>query len=125
MQRRWFQFSLRTAIVMMLIAAVGIGVWVWWPYYRAGRALDTAVQNPAFARWAIVRNALIQDEEFRAEIGSRDWHIGLEIESQQIVRVILSHSEKQADRTRSFNCFVGDDNEVSLGHGMSVKIHSY
>ena len=125
MKRRWFQFSLRTAIVARLLAAVTLGVYIRWPYYRAERALDAAVRNPAFAKWPLVRSALIQDEDFRAEIGDRDWHIGLEIESQQVIRVILSHSDKQADRTRSYNFFIGDDNEVSIGHGMSAKIHNY
>lgn len=42
MKRRRFQFSLRAAMVAMVIAAVGIGVYVRWPYYLAGRALDRA-----------------------------------------------------------------------------------
>ena len=125
MKRRWFQFGLRTAILAMVIAAVGIGVYIRWPYYGAERALDNAVQKTAFAKWPLVRNALIHDGDFRAEIGDRDWHIGLEIESQQFIRVVLSHSDKRADRTRSFNFYIGDDNEVLIGHGMSAKIHNY
>jgi len=124
MKRRWFQFSLRTAIVMMLITAVGIGVWLRWPYYRASRALDAAVQNPQFEKWQLIRSALIQDEEFREEAGKQDyWHITLEIESQQSVSVVLSHSDKRSDRKRLFNFYIGADNEISMGRGMSANIH--
>ena len=66
MKRRWFQFSLRTAIVASLIAAVALGVYIRWPYYCAEEILDHAGGNKSFAAWPEFRAALMNDAEFRA-----------------------------------------------------------
>ena len=65
--RRWFQFSLRTAIVATLVAAVGIGIYIRWPYYLAATALDNASGDKSFPAWPVVRAALIYNEAFRAD----------------------------------------------------------
>lgn len=67
MKRRWFQFSLRTAVVAMVVAAIGAGVYLRLPYYRAGQALDRAMGNKSFPAWRVVREALIYDSTFRQE----------------------------------------------------------
>ena len=65
MKKRWFQFSLRAAIVMMLLAGVGIGVYIRLPYYRAAKALDEAAGDATFDGWPAVRQALIYNRGFR------------------------------------------------------------
>lgn len=68
MKRRWFQFSLRTAMVMMLIATAGIGVYVRWPYYLANRALENASGDTSIPTWSIVREALVNEATFRERV---------------------------------------------------------
>ena len=66
MTRRWFQFSLRTAIVAMILAGVADGASIfWWPYYQAGRAFDNANNGEAFPKRAAVREALVHCKSFR------------------------------------------------------------
>ena len=64
---RRFQFSLRAAIVAMILAGVAIGVYVRWPYYVAGRALDAAEGDKSFNEWPLVRVSLINDSSFRSD----------------------------------------------------------
>src|SRR5438067_2068386 len=64
--RRRFQFSLRVAIVAMILAGVALGVVIrWLPYYRAGKAFDNANDGEPFPRRAVVREALVHCKSFR------------------------------------------------------------
>ena len=68
--RRWrLQFSLRTALIMMLVAAVVLGVALnvalRWPYYVAAKALDATAGEKSYSAWSTVRSALINDPDFR------------------------------------------------------------
>ena len=60
------RFSLRTWCVLCFCASIAIGLYVRWPYYIAAAHLDAAEGDKSFAEWPMVRNALIQDEGFRA-----------------------------------------------------------
>ena len=71
MNRRRFQFSLRAAIVTMLLAGVGIGVYIRLPYYRAAKALDEAEGEKSSPGWQIVRTALINNGNFRESVRSQ------------------------------------------------------
>jgi len=71
MTRRWFQFSLRTAIVLTLIVAVALGVYIRWPYYCAEELLDAAGGDKSFPEWPRFRAALIHEAEFR------DWAVSM------------------------------------------------
>ena len=63
------RFSLRTAILCMVLAAVGVGIFLrWWQKYIVGRALDNADDDKAFDAWPIVRDALIDDPKFRETV---------------------------------------------------------
>lgn len=68
MKRRWFQFSLRTAIVAMVVAGVALGVYVRWPYYRAGWALDHAEGSKDYPEWPAARDAMVNDGGFRKSV---------------------------------------------------------
>ena len=71
MNRRWFQFSLRTAIVTTLLAAVALGIYIRYPYYRSAKALDEAEGDKSSPGWALVRESLINDQEFRETVDSQ------------------------------------------------------
>lgn len=63
--KRRFQFSLRAAIALTLIASIALGICIRWPYYLAGKALDGAAGDTSFDAWPTVRLALIHDRSFR------------------------------------------------------------
>jgi hypothetical protein len=78
MKRRWLQFSLRTAFVAMLLAGVGIGAFIKWPYsyYRAREKIEAAghfssktwpFACEAFARDKAVQRFVLSGEEFRLD----------------------------------------------------------
>ena len=79
MKRRWFQFSLRTAIVAMVVVTVGIGIYIRWPYYRAGQVLDHANGDKSFRAWPAVREALINNDSFRNSVFESDYDHPLDI----------------------------------------------
>lgn len=52
-------------MLAMLAVALGLGVYLRWPYYVAGRALDRAEGDKTFASWPAVRTALVNSKSFR------------------------------------------------------------
>jgi hypothetical protein len=63
--KRRLQFSLLRGLAAMLVVAAALGVYMRWPYYLAGKALDRAAGDTSFAAWPAVRLALIHDRVFR------------------------------------------------------------
>lgn len=52
-------------MLVMLGVAIGMGVYVRWPYFVAADALDRASGDKTFAAWPAVREALVNSKSFR------------------------------------------------------------
>jgi len=65
MKRRLFRFSLQSLMLVMIGAALGLGVYTRWPYHVAGEVLDRADGDKSFAAWPAVRDALVNSKSFR------------------------------------------------------------
>lgn len=69
--RRRVQFSLLSGLAALLIASAALGVYIRWPYYRAGQTLDESEGDRSSPGWALVRESLINDTEFRETLDTQ------------------------------------------------------
>ena len=117
MTRRWFQFSLRTAIVAMVIGAVALGVYIRWPYYRAGRALDVAMGNKTFAAWPKARDVMINEKMFRTFIGYDKSTVDITIKSESRLVVKLTLVTAHFEIAKSWDVHIDPNGEAYLDPG--------
>ena len=117
MKRRWFQFSLRTAIVATLVAAVALGVYIRWPYYRAGRALDEAMGNKTFSAWPKARDVLINEKSFRTLIGFNKSIAEITIKSESRLLVKVTHKTEVFEIMKFWDVNIDPNGEAHLDPG--------
>ena len=110
--RRWFQFSLRSAIVATLIAAVAMGAYIRMPYYLAATALDEASGDKSFPAWPVVRDALIYNETFRADsLQGNRYFVGSLWRDQNPDRIKVSiYRDERSLLTRRWDIEAGEKN---------------